>query len=156
MPLLCDPEEPKWSITVEDKRVKPFDGITLIYAGNPVKKDCVHSVINTVNTLANEGKAIRFLILGTTRDACMKQYAQLLFSTSLHENVMFLGRVSQYLIPAYYKKADFMVLLRESNRKSMVEFPTKFAELMTVGVPVITQETSDLTKHVINGKQDSL
>ena len=34
----------------------------------------------------------------------------------------------------------------------MVEFPTKFAELMTVGVPVITQETSDLTKHVINGK----
>ena len=152
MPLLCDPEEPKWSITVEDKRVKPFDGITLIYAGNPVKKDCVHSVINTVNTLANEGKAIRFLILGTTRDACMKQYAQLLFSTSLHENVMFLGRVSQYLIPAYYKKADFMVLLRESNRKSMVEFPTKFAELMTVGVPVITQETSDLTKHVINGK----
>lgn len=116
----------------------------------------MHSVINTVNTLANEGKAIRFLILGTTRDACMKQYAQLLFSTSLHENVMFLGRVSQYLIPAYYKKADFMVLLRESNRKSMVEFPTKFAELMTVGVPVITQETSDLTKHVINGKQDSL
>ena len=106
--------------TVEDDRVKPFDGITLIYAGNPAKKDCIHSVINAVNTLANEGKAIRFLILGTTRGAYMKQYAQLLLSTSLHENVKFLGRVSQDLIPAYYKKADFMVLLREPNRKSKI------------------------------------
>ena len=152
IPPLCDPEEPKWSATVEDDRVKPFDGITLIYAGNPAKKDCIHSVINAVNTLANEGKAIRFLILGTTRGAYMKQYAQLLLSTSLHENVKFLGRVSQDLIPAYYKKADFMVLLREPNRKSMAGFPTKFAESMTAGVPVITNATSDLTKYVINGK----
>ena len=102
--------------------------------------------------MANEGKAIRFLILGTTRGAYMKQYAQLLLSTSLHENVKFLGRVSQDLIPAYYKKADFMVLLREPNRKSMAGFPTKFAESMTAGVPVITNATSDLTKYVINGK----
>ena len=32
------------------------------------KKDCVHTVINTVNKLAHEGKSIRFLILGVTRD----------------------------------------------------------------------------------------
>lgn len=86
----------------------------------------------------------------------MKQYAQLLLSTSFHKNVMFLRRVSQDLIPAYYKKADFMVLLRETNRKSMAGFPTKFAESMTVGVPVITNATSDLAKHVINGKTEFL
>lgn len=152
IPPLCDPEETKWSATVEDERVKPFDGITLIYAGNPAKKDCIHSVINAVNTLANEGKAIRFLILGITREAYMKQHAQSLLNTILHENVLFLGCVSQDLVPAYYKKADFMVLLREPNRKSMAGFPTKFAESMTSGVPVITNSTSDLNKYVVDGK----
>ena len=152
IPPLCDPEETKWSATVEDERVKPFDGITLIYAGNPAKKDCIHSVINAVNTLANEGKAIRFLILGFTREAYMKQHAQSLLNTILHENVLFLGCVSQDLVPAYYKKADFMVLLREPNRKSMAGFPTKFAESMTSGVPVITNSTSDLNKYVVDGK----
>lgn len=38
MPSLCDPEEPKCSVTVEDKRVEPFDGITLIYASNLAKR----------------------------------------------------------------------------------------------------------------------
>lgn len=152
IPPLCDPEEPKWMATVEDERIKPFDGITLIYAGNPAKKDCIHTVINAVNTLANEGHSIRFLILGITRDNYMKQHSKSLMNILLHENVMFLGRVSQDLIPAYYKKADFMVLLREPTRKNMAGFPTKFAESMTAGVPVITNATSDLLNYMINGK----
>ena len=151
LPPLCDPNGKKWSIRVHDERVKPFNGVTLIYAGNPAKKDCIHTVINAVNTLAKEGNAIRFLILGVTFEAYMSQYRQLLMNSSLHKNVMFLGRVSQDLIPAYYKMADFMVLLREPNRKNTAGFPTKFAESMTAGVPVIANATSDLTEYLING-----
>lgn len=152
VPPLCDIEDPKWANIVDDERINPFKGVTLIYAGNPANKDCVHFVINAVNTLASEGHAIRFLILGITREAYMRRHASSLMSASLHDNVMFLGRVSQDLIPAYYKKSDFMVLLREPNRKSMAGFPTKFAESMTAGIPVITNATSDLPKYVINGK----
>ena len=152
LPPLCDPSESKWKANVEDDRIKPFGGITLIYAGNPAKKDCVHTVINVVNKLAIEGKAIRFIILGTTRDSYLNRYADLLGSKDLHEYILFLGRVSQDLIPAYYKKADFMVLLRETTRKNMAGFPTKFAESMTAGVPVIANVTSDLDKYISNGK----
>ena len=152
LPPLCDLSEAKWSANIEDERIMPFNGITLIYAGNPARKDCVHTVINAVNALANEGESIRFLILGTTREAYLQQNSQNLKSQILHENIVFLGRVSQDLIPAYYKKADFMVLLREPTRKSMAGFPTKFAESITAGVPVITNATSDLPKYVINGK----
>ena len=152
VPPLCDPIEKKWNTEVDDERIKPFDGITLIYAGNPAKKDSVHTVINAVNQLACEGKAIRFLILGITRDDYIKRYSQLMQSNRLHANVLFLGRVSQDLIPAYYKKADFMVLLREATRKNNAGFPTKFAESMTAGVPVICNSTSDLKQFVINGK----
>ena len=153
VPPLCDQDEPKWTTFVDDERIKPFKGVTLIYAGNPAKKDCIHSVIRAVNTLANEGKLIRFLILGISREDYMRRHnSSLIGGTSIHDNVLFLGRVSQDLIPAYYRKADFMVLLREPNRKSMAGFPTKFAESMTAGIPVITNATSDLPKYVINGK----
>ena len=152
LPPLCDLCEPKWNKTITDERLKPFDGITLIYAGNPAKKDCLHAVVSAVNKLAEEGNAIRFLVLGITRSAYMQRYSQLLVSKSLHENILFLGRVPQDLVPAYYKKADFMILLRKPTRKNMAGFPTKFAESMTAGVPVITNATSDLTRYVENGK----
>lgn len=152
LPPLCDHSEGKWNAIIEDGRIKPFDGITLIYAGKPAKKDCVHTVINVVNKMAQEGKPIRFMILGITREIYLERYADVLEAKELHENIMFLGRVSQDLIPAYYKKADFMVLLRESTRKNMAGFPTKFAESMSAGVPVIANDTSDLGRYIINSK----
>ena len=152
LPPLCDHSEAKWNATIEDDHIKPFNGITLIYAGRPAKKDCVHTVINVVNKMAQEGKPIRFMILGITREIYLEHYADVLESKELHENIMFLGRVSQDLIPAYYKKADFMVLLREATRKNMAGFPTKFAESMSAGVPVIANATSDLGSYIINGK----
>lgn len=152
LPPLCDISEAKWAATVEDERIKEFDGITLIYAGNPAKKDCLHSVINVVNKMAREGKTIRFLVLGTTRESYLTRYTDMLESKDLHENILFLGRVSQDLIPAYYKKADFMVLLREPTRKNMMGFPTKFAESMFAGIPVIANATSDLDLYIVNKK----
>lgn len=152
LPPLCNHSEAKWSATIDDDRIKPFEGITLIYAGNPAKKDCVHTVINVVNKMARKGMDLRFLILGTTRESYLERYSDVLESKDLHENILFLGRVSQDLIPAYYKKADFMVLLREPTRKNMAGFPTKFAESMSAGIPVIANATSDLGKYIVNGK----
>lgn len=148
LPPLCDPSESKWSQTIEDERIEPFDGVTLIYAGNPAKKDCLHTVINAANVLALEGGKIRFLILGTTRENYLKAYAKSLKSGELHKNIIFLGRVSQELIPAYYRKADFMVLLRQPTLKSNAGFPTKVAESITAGVPVICNATSDISEYV--------
>lgn len=152
LPPLCDSTEEKWGRQVEDPRVKPFDGITLIYAGNPAKKDSVHTIINAVDILIRKGKKIRFLLLGITRETYLHKYSKFLYSTDLHENILFLGKVSQDLVPAYYKKADFMVLLREQNRKNNAGFPTKFVESMTAGIPVICNGTSDLVSYVYNGK----
>lgn len=152
VPPLCDQHEEKWNKIVDDNRVNDFDGATLIYAGSPAKKDCVHTVINVVNTLVLEGFKFRFLILGISREQYLKHYSHLLNHKTLHENIIFLGRVSQDLIPAYYRIADFMVLLREPTRKNMAGFPTKFAESISAGIPVITNSTSDLARYVVSGQ----
>lgn len=148
VPPLCDLEDSKWDSVVDDDQVKPFNGITLIYAGTPGKKDCLNSTVEAVIRLESEGAAVRLLVLGTTKEAYLKSGKRRYISDS----VLFLGRVSQDLVPAYYKKADFMVLLREPNRKSMAGFPTKVAESFSAGIPVITNATSDLTKYVVNGR----
>lgn len=148
LPPLCDPEEDKWSKTIMDDRIAEFEGITLFYAGNPAKKDCVHIVINVVNNLAQKGAAIRFVIVGITRRDYILRYQSQLESKLLHENIIFIGKVSQDWIPAYYKFADFMVLLRELNRKNNAGFPTKFVESICASIPVIANETSDIGRYI--------
>ena len=154
VPAMCDSEEPKWHEQIGDARssLSGFNGITLIYAGNPARKDLVHSVINSVQRLADENRPIRFIVLGVNRDNYLLHYSSLLHSTDLHKNIVFLGRVSQDMIPSFYHQADFMVLLREQTRKSNAGFPTKFAEAMTSGIPVIANLTSDLGHYLIDGQ----
>lgn len=154
VPATCDASESKWreNLGYANAFVKPFDGITLIYAGDPGKKDDVHHVINVVHRLASEGDAIRFLIIGITRESYINRYYSLLVDKNLHENIIFLGRVSQDVIPSFYHQADFMVLLREQTRKSNAGFPTKFSESFTSGTPVIANLTSDLDHYLKDGE----
>lgn len=154
IPATCDATEGKWHVGKE-KAIKvagTFDGITLIYAGNPARKDAVHHAINAVQRLIDEGCPIRFLLLGTQRETYLKNYSDLLSNKVLSEKIQFLGRIPQDDVPSYYSLADFMVLLREPNRKSNAGFPTKFAESMTSGTPVIANLTSDLGCYLKDGE----
>jgi glycosyltransferase involved in cell wall biosynthesis len=153
VPATYDETEPKWQqgLAVAKKRVGGFDGITLIYAGNPARKDAVHYAINAVQRLIDEGASIRFLIVGAEREPYQKTYADLLTKKDLSEKILFLGRVPQDEVPSYYALADFMVLLRESTRKSNAGFPTKFAESFASSTPVIANLTSDLNRYLFEG-----
>jgi len=154
VPASCDASEKKWHQVsdVAKSNVGQYDGITLIYAGNPARKDAVHYVINAVNALANEGGKIRFLIIGITKEQYIERYKELLNEKELNDSIKFLGRVSQDDVPSYYALSDFMVLLRESNRKSNAGFPTKFSESFTSGTPVIANITSDLGNYLKDGE----
>lgn len=154
VPATCDSSDAKWQLTIDNP--KQFEGITLIYAGNPAKKDLVHTVIKAVNNLTKRGVKIRFLILGTTKDDYLKRYANKIGSSIISEDIVFLGKVSQTEVPAYYRLADYMILLRKNDRKSNAGFPTKFAESMMAGVPVITNPTSDIGKFITNGNNGYL
>lgn len=153
VPAMCDAAEAKWQQgnAVAAERVGKFDGITLIYAGNPARKDAVHYAINAVQRLIDEGANVRFLIVGAERERYLRNYADLLTKKELSDRIQFLGRVPQDEVPSYYALADFMVLLREPTRKSNAGFPTKFAESFTSGTPVIANLTSDLGLYLFNG-----
>jgi len=151
VPPLCDTKDKKWSIKIDNLEKNPFVGITLIYAGYPAKKDCLHIAINVVQKLLDDGENIRFIILGISKDKYFSNYGYLLNTSELNDNIIFMGRVTQDIIPGYYYKSDFMVLLRKTNRKSTAGFPTKFVESMVSGTPIIANYSSDLRKYLFDG-----
>ncbi len=154
VPATCDITEEKWKRKAWSAIEKccRFDGITLIYAGNPARKDAVHHVINAIQRLIEEGANLRFLFLGIERESYIEKYSNLLRTTVFSEKIHFLGRVSQDDVPSYYALADFMVLLRDLNRKNTAGFPTKFTESFVSGTPVIANLTSDLGGYLFDGK----
>lgn len=154
IPATCDAGETKWQqgAAIAKEKAGEYDGITLIYAGNPARKDAVHYAVNAVQRLIDEGHKMRFLIVGAERERYLKNYTDLLSKKEFSERIQFLGRVSQDEVPSYYAQADFMVLLREQTRKSNAGFPTKFAESFTSGTPVIANLTSDLGKYLMDGE----
>lgn len=149
VPATCDGRESKWHVFDSNIRdlVGDFSGITLIYAGTPTGKDAIKYAINAVNRLCLEGESIRLLILGCTRENYLNKNK----NRFLTDNICFLGRVSQDLIPSFYALSDFMILPREITRKSQAGFATKFAESITSGTPVIANLTSDMGLYLKDG-----
>lgn len=151
VPPLCDINDSKWSHIIGEKELPRFDGITLIYAGNPAKKDCLHTAINAIQRALEDGDKLRFIIIGITKDTYLTNYGKLLRTRNLNDAIIFKGRISQDLVPAYYNRSDFMLLIRVPDRKSSAGFPTKFAESMISGTPVIANITSDLNEYLYDG-----
>lgn len=153
IPATCDKSEKKWHQDNKQvlRSVGPYDGITLIYAGTPARKDAVHYVIRAVNRLSSENEKIRLLILGINKELYTNLYSDFLPPQDISSQIIFMGRLSQDDVPSYYSISDFMILIREQTRKSNAGFPTKFAESFTSGTPVIANITSDLGQYLEDG-----
>ena len=148
LPPLVDSNEPKWQ---NNKLKLPyFDGVRLIYAGAPAKKDLLYTILDAVIECIKRKIKLQFIILGISKDNIFRyeKYNEVL---SMSENILLLGRIPQNEVPAYYKNSDFSIIIREKNRKSMAGFPTKLAETMMSGCPVILNYTSDISDYVHDG-----
>lgn len=143
LPPLIDSEDQKWNIN--QKALENFEGIRIIYAGNPSKKDSLDIVIKSVLVLVNKGYSIQLIILGIT----YSEYNMDIDFSNYTDNIKFLGKVKQDYVPFYYNSSDFSIILRENTRKNNSGFPTKFVESLMASCPVITNLVSDIDKYII-------
>ncbi len=147
LPPLVDMQDEKW---LKNKSVLPvFDGLRIIYAGSPGKKDKLDTILEAVITCLKEGMNIQFTILGVSKRDIIN-YSCYSDVIAWPNNILFLGRVPQEDVPSFYKASDFSILLREDNRKNKAGFPTKLIESLTAGCPIIVNYTSDISEYVKN------
>lgn len=135
----------------------------VVYAGVPFRlgkkirkpseaKDRLDLAVNGVARAIDGGCKVQFDIYGIT----LKQYIIAYpehedLVNRLSDSIIFHGNRDMLEVQEAVNHADFTILLREESRATMAGFPTKVVESMSCGTPVITTQTSDLRKYIING-----
>jgi glycosyltransferase involved in cell wall biosynthesis len=153
IPPLVDLLEKKWKLRNSKKVNK---GIGLVYAGSPAKgKDDLGLLIaGLLKVNRSVSDVISLCILGQEKDDFLRRNAE--FVDQDLSFVQFLGRVSHLDSLMYLRASDFSVFFRERNLPNTAGFPTKFVEAISLGVPVITNNFSNIATYFVDNKMGFL
>ena len=141
IPTLIDRSEEKW----HNHYKKSEDVLKLVYAGNPGLKDRLDILIYALSRIK---RAYTLDIVGLTQEQFLHYFPSYKQLITKDRNIVFHGRVSHQEALDYVKKANYSCFFRENDRVSNSGFPTKLAEAITCGTPVLTNNTSDIRKYV--------
>lgn len=155
IPPLVDKEEEKWG---KKPAVMKREEIRISYAGSPGKsKDKMDVIIRAVCKSSNSN--LKLMVVGITKEEYLKYYPEdeaLIETPEAADRIEFKGRVAHLEAIRIVKESDYTVFYRNISKVSMAGFPTKFVESISCGVPVITNETSDLKNYLKAGKNGIL
>lgn len=130
--------------------------IHVVFAGSlGGSKELMYPIIEALAKNDQFRRTIVFDIYGPSEEQLLTNigYNQELLKMT-GTSVVFHGRIPQEQIPEVYSKSDYLIFVRPQRNSSDAGFPTKFAESMAVGTPVITNDTGDIglyLRNAING-----
>ena len=121
----------------------------VVYAGSPAKKDAIDLIVQGfANAEETTKDGLELHIIGMTQDQFAKNNKAIL----IPQNVVFYGRLSREEVKKHLMQSDFTTIMRnDKERYSKAGFPSKVAESLSAGIPVITNYTSDLNMYLVNG-----
>ncbi|MEF1173779.1 glycosyltransferase [Vibrio sinaloensis] len=139
---------------------------TLFYAGNPFRsdmrkndvatmKDRLDLIISHLCELKDEGvDNFVFQTYGFTKNELLSSVPYISDKVeSLGRNIIFNGEVDNEYLVSQLINADFSVLFRDFKRDSVAGFPSKVAESIVNGIPVIVTDVGDISLYLENGKE---
>ncbi len=125
----------------------------LVYAGSPGKKDLLDTIIRATLLAKRSGVEVVLSIAGVSAsDSTNFPSLRSFPSEFISGSIIFLGTLAHDEAMELVAKAHYSILLRNDARYSRAGFPTKFCESFSVGVPVISNITSDLNEYLISHK----
>lgn len=153
LPPLIDINDTKWNCfkPVDFTSVNHYNGVRIIFAGTPARKDLLKNLVEAIVQVLNEGQVIQLVVAGVSIEQANQFCAEDILS-KYRNNIVFLGRIPQSLVPSLYHISTFSAIIREPSRKNTAGFPTKMVESMAAGCPVLLNITSDLGDYAIDGE----
>ena len=145
IPTILDTAQIKYSLGENDKKI-----CHLVFAGNITgRKELLTPIFLALSKVASCKYVFHFDIYGPT-------YKQILDNISgnvelwntVSDAVTIYGRIPQQKIEEKLRSADYSIFIRPNRRSSNAGFPTKLAESMAVGTPVITNDTGDVGLYI--------
>ncbi len=145
---------------LKEKNVEPK---YFIYAGGLQKtkknrksdlKDRIDISVEIVAELLKRGANVRFDIYGieeTHYRAFFPEHKTLLDGIT-KGRIVFHGKVPNDQVCEAIRKATFSLLNRDVTKVTTAGFPSKIAESLCLGTPVITSDTSDISEYITDGR----
>lgn len=150
LPPLVDKNSQKWEnkflLNKNEKKL-------LSYVGSPGsgKKDRLDLIIISLSQIIDIFPQFIFQIIGITETEYMNSFPNLPVPQNLKDHIVFHGRKNHLEAIEFLKESDFTIFVRDINLVNIAGFPTKFVESISLGIPVITNITSDLNEYLFNG-----
>ena len=115
------------------------------------KDSLVEFMIAMNNVKEKLSRKIELNIYGPSRDAVKEQLGKNAdVMQELGDMVHYHGRIPQNEIPQRLLENDFGIILRPQRESSNAGFPTKLAEYMAAGLPVLANDTGDIGLYLNN------
>lgn len=140
----------KKQIKLEQKSEK----LKLVYAGMPGRKDYLFDIIEAIGTLNKEIKIkVSFDIYGLD-SKCLKKYLKENkkedFESEIGITIFPKGRIKKNELEDKLKEYDFLIFTRPNLRYAKAGFPSKVPEALSLGIPIMTNLTSDLEDYLLD------
>ena len=159
LPFVVDATDPKW--TPEPPRLAhPGGRRRFLYSGSPgvgMVKDRLPVAMEGFGDLLSDSVPFEFRIAGMTRDqylAACPDHGGLV--ARLGDQVRFLGRIPHADALAELRATDYALFFRRNDRVANTGFATKYVEAASLGIPVVTNPTSDIDRYLTDGRNGFL
>jgi glycosyltransferase involved in cell wall biosynthesis len=111
-------------------------------------KERIDLIVRLAAAAIDSGRDFYLDVFGLTREQFSRHFPDdASIADHCHDRIAFHGRVSHETILEALLRADFSIILRDNKRANNAGFPTKFAESLTAGTPVIIDRIESLAAY---------
>ena len=145
LPPLVDVEDKIWH-----QQPAPHAGYEFCFAGMlDGQKDSLDMIVKAFAKVCDE--QIKLRIIGVEKDEFKSVYPDAVDALNqCGDNIIFMGMQSHFDTIRYVLGCDCYIFIRSADTRNNAGFPTKFAEAITCGVPMIASRVSDVASFADN------
>ena len=124
----------------------------LLFCGNLQYLDTVQCVIDSFAAIAATHKSLRLVIVGSTKDkSCLQYLSELAEQWGLNDRISFTGFVEREALLRLYSNAAALLIPLFDDALSNARFPSKLAEYLLSGRPVVTTGFGEVNAYLEDG-----
>lgn len=128
------------------------DSEYLCYMGNmQLAKDNVDNIINAFSIIAKKYPKLTLRLYGTPSENDRRIIEQCIDNSGCKKQILFMGRADYEEVPTILYNAKILVTSQPDTKRAQGGFPTKMAEYMMSGVPMIVTDVGEISQYVQDG-----
>lgn len=145
IPTILDISQISYSLEIKDEKVSH-----LILSGNIVgKKELLTPIFEAIARIPSCKEVLHLDVYGPNEKQVFENISNNIdLWNKVSDSVTIHGRIPQQKVEEKLREADYSIFIRPKRLSSDAGFPTKLAESMSVGTPVITNDTGDVSLYV--------